>query len=236
MKELEAAVADGSIDTIVVAFTDMQGRLMGKRVHGEHFLSENLAESGVEACDYLLALDMDMDPVPGYAMANWELGYGDFVLKPDLDTLRVIPWLEATAFVLCDVAWHDGRDVGAVSAPGAEKQVERARAMGFEPMIGSELEFYLLKETYAEAHEKGYENLTPSVPYVLDYHVLATTFDEPFIRQVRNGMHAAGIPVEYSKGEAWPGQHEINFRYADAVTRPTTGTRSTRTAPRRSPT
>ena len=217
LKELEAAVADGSIDTIVVAFTDMQGRLMGKRVHGEHFLSENLAESGVEACDYLMALDMEMDPVPGYAMANWDLGYGDFVLKPDVGTLRVIPWLEATAMVLCDVASHDGSDIAASPRQVLKKQVERAREMGFEPMIGTELEFYLLKETYAEAHAKGYENLTPSVPYVLDYHVLATTYDEPFIRQIRNGMHAAGIPVEYSKGEAWPGQHEINFRYADAV-------------------
>jgi glutamine synthetase len=218
LKQLESAVADGSIDTVVVAFTDMQGRLMGKRVHGEHFVAEKLGEHGVEACDYLLALDMEMDPVPGYSMANWEKGYGDFVLRPDLDTLRIIPWLEGTAFVICDIGWHDGSDVAASPRQVLKRQVERARALGFEPMMGSELEFYLLKETYAEAHEKGYENLTPSVPYVLDYHVLATTFDEPFIRQIRNNMHAAGIPVEYSKGEAWPGQHEINFRYADAVT------------------
>jgi glutamine synthetase len=218
LAQLESAVEDGSIDTVVVAFTDMQGRLMGKRVHGEHFIGEKLAEHGVEACDYLLALDMEMDPVPGYALANWELGYGDFVLRPDLETLREIPWLEATAFVLCDIAWHDGRDVAPSPRQVLKRQVERAQALGFEPMIGSELEFYLLKETYAEAHAKGYENLTPSVPYVLDYHVLATTYDEPFIRQIRNGMHAAGIPVEYSKGEAWPGQQEINFRYADAVT------------------
>jgi glutamine synthetase len=218
LKELEGAVADGTIDTIVVAFTDMQGRLMGKRVHGEHFVAENLAEHGVEACDYLLALDMEMDPVPGYALTNWESGYGDFALKPDLATLRRIPWLEATALVLCDVASHDGRDVAPSPRQVLKRQVERARELGYEAMFGSELEFYLFKESYAEAHEKGYEDLTPSVPYILDYHILATTYDEPFIRQIRNGMQAAGIPVENSKGEAWPGQQEINFRFADAVT------------------
>jgi glutamine synthetase len=218
LDELRNEVERGAIDTVVVAFTDMQGRLLGKRVHGEHFLSEGLAEAGVEACDYLLALDMEMDPVPGYALANWELGYGDFVLRPDLGTLRRIPWLEATALLLCDIVAHDGSDVAPSPRQVLKRQVERARALGYEPMFGSELEFYLFKETYAEAHEKAYEGLTPSVPYILDYHILASTFDEPFIRQVRNGMHAAGIPVEYSKGEAWPGQHEINFRYADAVT------------------
>ena len=218
LKELQAAVADGTIDTIVVAFTDMQGRLMGKRVHGEHFVAENLAEHGVEACDYLLALDMEMDPVPGYALANWESGYGDFALRPDIATLRRIPWLEATALVLCDVASHDGRDVAPSPRQVLKRQVERARELGYEPMFGSELEFYLFKESYAEAHEQGYEDLTPSVPYILDYHILATTYDEPFIRQIRNGMQAAGIPVENSKGEAWPGQQEINFRFADAVT------------------
>jgi glutamine synthetase len=217
LDELRSAVADGTIDTVVVAFTDMQGRLMGKRVHGEHFLEQGLAEHGVEACDYLMALDMEMDPVPGYALANWELGYGDFVLRPDLGTLRRIPWLEATAMLLCDLASHDGADIAPSPRQVLKRQVERARGLGFEPMVGSELEFYLFKESYAEAHERGYEGLTPSVPYILDYHILATTYDEPFIRQVRNGMHAAGIPVEYSKGEAWPGQHEINFRYADAV-------------------
>jgi glutamine synthetase len=218
LDELRTAVGDGSIDTVVVAFTDMQGRLMGKRVHGEHFLAENLAEHGVEACDYLLALDMEMDPVPGYAIANWEEGYGDFVLRPDTETLRRIPWLEATALLLCDVAWHDGRPVEPSPRQVLKRQVERARALGFEPMFGSELEFYLFRDTYQEAHAKGYEGLTPSVPYILDYHILASTYDEPLIRQLRNGMQAAGIPVEYSKGEAWPGQHEINFRFADAVT------------------
>jgi glutamine synthetase len=218
LDELRDDVGSGAIDTVVVAFTDMQGRLMGKRVHGEHFLEQGLAEHGVEACDYLMALDMEMDPVPGYALANWELGYGDFVLRPDLATLRRIPWLEGTALLLCDLASHDSADIAPSPRQVLKRQVERARGLGFDPMIGSELEFYLFKESYAEAHERGYEGLTPSVPYILDYHILATTYDEPFIRQVRNGMHAAGIPVEYSKGEAWPGQQEINFRFADAVT------------------
>jgi glutamine synthetase len=216
--ELRAAVEDGSIDTVVVAFTDMQGRLMGKRLHGEFFVEEGIGEHGVEACNYLLANDMEMDPVPGYRIANWDQGYGDFALAPDLTTLRRIPWLEATALVLCDVVWHDGSPVAPSPRQVLKAQVERARALGYEPMFGSELEFYLFRETYAEAHAKGYAGLTPSVPYILDYHVLATTYDEPLIRQMRNGMHAAGIPVENSKGEAWPGQHEINFRFADALT------------------
>jgi glutamine synthetase len=151
-------------------------------------------------------------------MASWERGYGDFHLTPDLATLRRIPWLEGTALVLCDVDWEDGSPVVASPRQVLRRQVERARAVGFEPMFGSELEFYLLKESYAEAHAKGYSDLTPSVPYILDYHVLATTFDEPLIRTIRNGMSGAGMLVESSKGEAWPGQHEINFRYADAVT------------------
>jgi len=216
--ELKSATKDGTIDTVVVAFTDMQGRLMGKRLHAQFFVDEGIGERGVEACNYLLALDMEMDTVPGYSLANWEQGYGDFGLAPDLATLRRIPWLEGSAVVLCDVVWHDGSPVSPSPRQILNGQVERARELGYEPMFGSELEFYLFKETYAEAHAKGYDDLTPSVPYILDYHILATTYDEPFIRQIRNGMQAAGIPVENSKGEAWPGQHEINFRYADAVT------------------
>jgi glutamine synthetase len=218
LDELKAAAADGTIDTVVVAFTDMQGRLMCKRVHAEYFLDEGIAEHGVEGCNYLLALDMEMDPIPGYAIANWEQGYGDFGMRPDLATLRRIPWLEGTALVLCDVVWHDGSPVRPSPRQVLQSQVERARAAGYEPMLGSELEFYLLRETYAEAHEKHYRGLTPSVPYILDYHILATTYDEPLLRQIRNGMHGAGIRVESSKGEAWPGQQEVNFKYSDAVT------------------
>jgi glutamine synthetase len=217
VEELRSDVESGAIDTIVVAFTDMQGRLMGKRLHAEFFLDDAL-EHGVEGCNYLLALEMEMDPVPGYGIASWEQGYGDFRLAPDLDTLRRIPWLEATALVLCDVGWHDGSPVAPSPRQVLKRQIERAESLGYTPMVGSELEFYLLKESYAEAHAKHFRDLTPSVPYILDYHVLATTYDEPLIRQIRNGMHAAGIRVETSKGEAWPGQQEINFRYADAVT------------------
>jgi glutamine synthetase len=218
LKDLQAAIGDGSIDTVVVAFTDMQGRLMGKRVHGEYFVEQGVAEHGVEGCNYLLALDMEMDPIPGYQMANWEKGYGDFVLQPDLGTLRLTPWLEGTALVLCDVLWHDGSPVNPSPRQVLKRQVERAGELGYTPMFGSELEFYLLKETYAEAHAKHYRDLTPSVPYILDYHILATSYDEPFMRQIRNHMHAAGIPVESSKGEAWPGQQEVNFRYDEALT------------------
>jgi glutamine synthetase len=216
LEELRRDVEGGAVDTVVVAFTDMQGRLMGKRLHAAFFLEDSL-EHGVEGCNYLLALEMEMDPVPGYEIASWERGYGDFRLVPDLTTLRRIPWLEGTALALADVVWHDGSPVGPSPRQVLAAQVERARALGFEPMFGSELEFFLFRETYAEAHAAHYRNLTPSVPYILDYHVLATSYDEPLIRQIRNGMQAAGIEVESSKGEAWAGQHEINFRYAPAL-------------------
>jgi glutamine synthetase len=215
--ELKSEVEDGQLDTVVVAFTDMQGRLLGKRLHGEFFVEELEAEHSVEGCNYLLALDMEMDPVPGYEMASWERGYGDFTMAPDLATLRRIPWLEATALVLCDVQWHDGSPVEPSPRQVLKAQIERAAGLGLTPMTGSELEFYLLQETYQEAWAQRYEDLTPSVPYILDYHVLASTYDEDLIRQIRNGMHAAGIRVENSKGEAWPGQHEVNFRFADAL-------------------
>jgi glutamine synthetase len=218
LNELKRDVESGLIDTVVVAFTDMQGRLMGKRVHAQYFVDENIADHGVEGCNYLLALDMEMDPSPGYSIASWEQGYGDFAMRPDLDTLRHIPWLEGTALVLCDVTWQDGSPVPPSPRQVLKAQVERAQALDYEPMIGSELEFYLLKESFEEAHAKHYRDLTPSVPYILDYHVLATTYDEPFMRQIRNGMYGAGITVESSKGEAWPGQQEVNFKFADAVT------------------
>jgi glutamine synthetase len=217
LDELRADVESGGIDTVVTAFTDMQGRLLGKREHAEFFLDQS-AEHGIEGCNYLLALDMEMDPQPGYEMASWDRGYGDFHLRPDLATLRRVPWLEGTALVLCDVSWEDGSPVVASPRQVLKRQLERAAEAGFEPMFGSELEFYVLKESYEEAHAKHYRDLTPSVPYILDYHVLASTFVEPLIRQIRNGMQAAGIPVESSKGEAWPGQQEINFRFADALT------------------
>jgi glutamine synthetase len=217
LDELEREVAEGTVDTVVAAFTDMQGRLFGKRIQGEFFL-EDVVAHGIEGCDYLLALDMEMDPVAGYSMANWEKGYGDFRIAPDLATLRRVPWLDATALVLCDVLRHDGSPQPESPRQVLIAQYERAHQLGYTPMMSSELEFYLYREDYAEAWEKGYRDLTPTIPYILDYHVLATTRDEPFIQQLRRGMQGAGIPVEFSKGEAWHGQHELNVRYADAVT------------------
>jgi glutamine synthetase len=209
--ELRADVETGAIDTVIAAFTDMQGRLMGKRLHAEFFLDELGAGHAVEGCNYLLALDMEMDPQPGYELASWERGYGDFALAPDLSTLRRVPWHEATALVLCDV-----------NVPVSPRQVlksvlERAAAAGYESKVGSELEFFLFRETFEEAREKHYRGLTPSVAYILDYNILASGYDEPFLRRVRNEMFGAGMVVEGSKGEAWPGQHELNFKYATAL-------------------
>jgi glutamine synthetase len=217
LDDLRAEVESGTIDTVATAFTDMQGRLVGKRIQAEYFLDE-VVEHGIEGCDYLLALEMDMDPVPGYEMANWEEGYGDFGITPDMTTLRRIPWLDRTAQVLCDVVNHDGSPVVASPRQVLSAQYERANAMGYTPLFASELEFFLFKETYAEAHQRDYSRLTPTIPYILDYHILATTMDEPYLGPIRRGMQAAGIPVEFSKGEAWYGQHEVNTRYADAVT------------------
>ncbi len=216
-EQLRALIETGDVDTVVTCFTDMQGRLIGKRVDAEFFVSDVLGH-GVEACDYLLALDMDMDPVPGYESANWERGYGDFALVPDLDTMRRVPWLDRTALVLCDLARADGDPVAVSPRQVLRAQVERAQALGFESMMGSELEFYLFHDSYAGARAKHYRDLEPSIPYILDYHVLATTMDEPYVGALRRGMKGAGIPVEFSKGEAWHGQHELNIRYAEALT------------------
>jgi glutamine synthetase len=217
LEELATEAEAGTIDTVVTAFTDMQGRLVGKRIEVSYFLDE-VADHGVEGCNYLLALDMEMDPVPGYEMANWEKGYGDFGIAPDLATLRRVPWLDRSALVLCDVVEHDGSPVAPSPRQVLIAQYERARELGYVPMFASELEFYLYKQSYAQAHEQDYRDLTPTIPYILDYHILATTMDENILGQVRRGMQSAGIPVEFSKGEAWYGQHELNMRYADAVT------------------
>src|SRR5437588_7680653 len=217
LEELSTEAEAGTIDTVVTAFTDMQGRLVGKRIEVSYFLAE-VADDGVEGCNYLLALDMEMDPVPGYEMANWEKGYGDFGIVPDLSTLRRIPWLDRTALVLCDVCNHDATPVAASPRQILIAQFERTQELGYTAQFASELEFYLYKESYAQAHEQDYRDLTPTIPYILDYHILATTMDENVVGQIRRGMQGAGIPVEFSKGEAWYGQHELNVRYADAVT------------------
>ena len=216
MLTLDELRADDGLDTVVVAFTDMQGRLLGKRLHKDFFLEDGIEH--VEGCNYLLALEMEMDPVPGYEIASWERGYGDFVLRPDLATLRRVPWVEGNALVLCDVGWEDGLPVAPSPRQVLRSQLERLEAHGLEARFGTELEFFLLKESYADAHAAHYRGLTPSVPYILDYHVLASTYDEPLLRRIRNDMQAAGLRVESSKGEAWPGQHEINFHFADALT------------------
>jgi glutamine synthetase len=217
VEELKADAESGAVDTVIACFTDMQGRLMGKRLDAEFFLAELDSGHSGEGCNYLLALEMEMNPMPGYTMASWERGYGDFGLQPDLGTLRRIPWHEATAMVQCDVEWHDGTPVAPSPRQVLKAQVEKARGMGFEPMFGSELEFFLFRESYLEAHAKHYHDLTPSVPYILDYHILAASFDEPFLRAIRMAMKGAGMIVESSKGEAWAGQHEINFRFTDAL-------------------
>ena len=217
-EDLKQDVATGAIDTVVVAFTDMQGRLMGKRLHAEFFVEEQEAGHAIEGLQ-LPARPRHGDG-SGRRVRDRELGAGLRRLRhrPRPGNDAALPWLEGSALVLGDVLWHDHTPVEPSPRQVLKAQMERAEALGFTPMMGSELEFYLLKETYAEAHEKGYAELTPSVPYVLDYHILGTTYDEPFLRTVRNHMQAAGLRVETSKGEAWPGQQEINFRFSDALT------------------
>ena len=216
--ELQELAHDGSIDTVLCMFTDLQGRFVGKRVLPDFFLEEVLGEEGLHACLYLLAIDMEMEPLPGYAYASWETGYGDFRMVPDLSTLRWYPWVERTAMVLCDVADEDdGEPVSVAPRQILKAQIAKAAEMGFQVKTGSELEFYLFKDSFDELAERRYQDPRPSSPYIMDYHMLQTTKDEWFIRQVRNGMRGAGIPVEFSKGEFGKGQHEINITYSDAL-------------------
>ena len=215
---LEEMARKGEIDTVLCMFTDFQGRFMGKRVMPEFFLEEILGEEGLHACLYLLAIDMEMEPLPGYEYASWETGYGDFRMVPDLSTLRLVPWLDKTAMVICDIAdEHTGEPVEVAPRQILKRQIERAKAKGLTFKAGSELEFYLFKESFEEAAQKGYRDLHPSSTYIMDYHMLQTTKDEWLIRQIRNAMHGAAIPVEFSKGEFGRGQHEINLVYADAL-------------------
>lgn len=214
--ELKADVAAGAIDTVIVCMTDMQGRLIGKRFQAEFFVDG--AHRETHACDYLLANDIDMEPVPGYAAANWSRGYGDFVLKPDMGTLRRIPWLEGTALVLADVLDHHHHDVPHSPRQILKKQIARLDAMGMTCFCASELEFYLFDESYESAAGKRFHGLKTAGAYIEDYNILQTTREEGVMRAIRKGMQAAGIPVENSKGEWGPGQEEINVRYADALT------------------
>ena len=214
--ELKQAVLAGEIDTVIVAFADMAGQLVGKRFHAEHFVESAYEET--HACCYLLANDIDMEPVPGYAAASWGQGYGDFTLKPDMATLRRIPWLEATALVLCDVVdHHDHADIPHSPRAMLKAQIARLSAMGMKAFFASELEFYLFDESYEAIHAKGYREPKTAGYYIEDYHVFQTSKEEPVMRAIRNGLHGAGIPVENSKGEWGPGQEEINVRYAEAL-------------------
>lgn len=212
---LRADVESGEIDTVLVCFPDMQGRLIGKRVTGRFFVEKCLNEMHV--CDYLLTVDMDMEPVPGYQVASWDTGYGDFALKPDLPTLRRIPWLEATALVMADCQDHHGVDLPHAPRSMLKKQLARARDMGFTVKMGSELELYVFDETYESAREKNYQDLKTAGWYSEDYHIFQTTKEEDLIRAIRNGMDGAAVPVEFSKGEWGPGQEEINLQYAEAL-------------------
>ena len=216
LDDLRSLVESGAVDTVLVAFPDQQGRLVGKRVVGQYFL-DVVAEGSMEACNYLLAVDVDMTPLPGYQAFNWDQGYGDFSAVPDLETLRLVPWLERTALVLCDVVDEQDRTPIDVAPRSILKAQEaRAAALGLTVNIGAELEFFLFKDSYAEAATKRYHGLVPHSDVIEDYHILQTTRDEYLIRDIRNGLQGAGVPVEFSKGEAGKGQHEINLVYATA--------------------
>ena len=213
---LEGLVRDGSIDTLVVALTDMQGRLMGKRVQGQAFLNGAI-DHGAHFCTYLLGTDMEMNTPDGFALMNWETGYGDWIADPIWDSLRLIPWLERTAMVLSDTVDHHGAEIPVSPRTMLKKVVEKASAMGFRAKAGSELEYYLLTDTYEQAWRKGYIGLERFGYYNEDYVLLPATKGEPIHGKLRNLMTQAGIPVEFSKGEAAPGQHEVNIHYDDVL-------------------
>lgn len=217
LAELRGLVDAGEIDTVLVCTPDMQGRLVGKRFHARFFVDGGHEET--HGCDYLLANDIDMEPVPGYEASSWERGYGDFVMKPDMATLRRVPWLPATALVLCDLEDHHHHDPIPHSPRALLKgQVERLTAMGYTAFAASELEFYLFDEDYRTLRDRSYRDAKTAGYYIEDYHILQTSKEEPVMRAMRNGLQGAGIPVENSKGEWGPGQEELNVRYADALT------------------
>ncbi len=214
--QLRKAVADGSVDTVIVAMTDMQGRLTGKRIHGQFFLDEVL-KHGTEGCNYLLAVDVDMNTVAGYEMSSWERGYSDFALMPDLNTLRMVPWQPGAAMVLADVQWLDHTDVVASPRQVLRKQIAALEKVGMVAMCGTELEFVVYKDTYEEAWNKAYRDLTPVNQYNVDYSILGGSRIEPLLRRIRLAMAGAGMTVESVKGECNFGQHEIAFKYSDAL-------------------
>jgi glutamine synthetase len=217
LDELHAAVRAGEVDTVLVVLADMQGRLQGKRCSARYFLEE-VAPHGAEACDYLLAVDVEMSTVDGYAMSSWERGYGDFSLRPDLATLRRIPWHPATALVLCDLEWEHGGPVPASPRQVLRAQLDRLAEHGWRAYAGTELEFLAFRDSYEDAWRAGYRELQPANQYNVDYSMLGTARVEPLLRAISNGMTGAGLYVESAKGECNLGQHEIAFRYTDALT------------------
>jgi len=217
LDELRARIADRSVDTVLVAFADMQGRLQGKRCAAEYFLTD-VVPHAAEACTYLLAVDVEMNTVGGYAMSSWDRGYGDFVLRPDLATLRMVPWHEGTALVLCDVTWADGSPVRPAPRQILRGQLDRLARRGLRANVGTELEFMLFADSLDAAWSSGYRDLRPANRYNVDYSLLGTARVEPVLRRIRNAMAGAGMEVESAKGECNLGQHEIAFRYADALT------------------
>jgi glutamine synthetase len=217
LEELRVAISGGEIDTVILALTDMQGRLQGKRLSGEFFLDE-VVEHYSEGCNYLLAVDTEMNTVDGYQMSSWARGYGDFVMRPDLATLRHVPWHPATAMVQADLVWLDGAPVVASPRQILQQQLARLAERGLVALAGTELEFIVYQDSYEQAWAKNYTGLSPANDYNVDYSILGTSRIEPLLRRVRNGMTGAGLYVESVKGECNLGQHEIAFRYADALT------------------
>lgn len=216
LDELKAAASDGRIDTVLVCLIDMQGRLMGKRFHVSNFIDSAWEET--HCCNYLLATDLEMATPDGYAASSWEGGYGDYIMKPDLSTLRLIPWLEATALVLCDIQdHHTHADVPHSPRAILKRQLQRLEALGYSAMMATELEFFLFKDSLEKLRRGQYMNLQPISGYNEDYHILQTSKEEPVMQRLRNALYAAGIPVENSKGEAEAGQEELNIRYSDAL-------------------
>ena len=218
LDQLRDLATKGTIDTVLVVFTDLYGRFLGKRFDAEFFLDQ-VAGHGTHGCDYLLTVDMEMEPVPGYSYANWARGYGDFHLAPDLTTLRMASWLPATAMVLCDVTDETtGALVPYAPRTLLRRAVERAQSMGYTPFAASELEYYLFRDSYRKANRKGYAGLEPAGWYIEDYHVLQGAREEEFHGAARRHLKRSGVPVENSKGEWGLGQHELNVRYAGALT------------------
>jgi glutamine synthetase len=213
---LRELVVDGSVDTVVLAFPDIQGRPVGKRVTGSFFL-DHASEHGIEVCDYLLAVDVDMNPLPGYRFTNWDTGYGDLVAVPDFSTTRVLPWLDGTALVICDLLDPAGRPVEVSPRRILQRQIERAHQRGFTVRCATELEFFLFRDSFEQAADKGWRGLVPHSGTIEDYQLLQTSREEYVLRRIRNEMVRAGIPIESSKGEAGRGQHEVNVTYAEAL-------------------